>query len=317
MATLSKRRRPSVHRWVQPLWKYGAAPLELNQDNWCEHKCLRGSALLSVVIPGMSHLTTIFVCARTHKQPPEHFEPISGGHGGPQAVHSLPNLDTKRWAAETSFPKRNLKKNHVWLLSELYFANMFRLKRLWQPQRLRRLRGLAVLVLLSCPSVRPGGENLCPDPPVLGSEICAERMQPTKIHQLPLMDLPSWHKKKNKKQPRSFCSLKGGEVGGGNSKSKSLLVFFLSVSDYVNQVLVVQVPSHVWGKGSEHLLHLSSNERTHLNNKPAPQLLSGTHRNKRRGGCTSSLENRSACVVNICVTLSTNRRIRRNRRATV
>lgn len=167
-----------------------------------------------------------------------------------------------------------------------------------------------MLVLLSGPWVRPGGENLCPDPPVLGSEICAERMQPTKIHQLPLMDLPSWHKKK---QPHSFCSLKGG----GDSKSKSLLVFFLSVSDYVNQVLVVQVPSHVWGKGSEHLLHLSSNERTHLNNKPAPQLLSGTHRNKRRGGCTSSLENRSACVVNICVTLSTNRRIRRNRRATL
>lgn len=48
---------------------------------------------------------------------------------------------------------------------------------------------------------------------------------------------------------------------------QSLLVFFLSVSDYVNQVLVVQVSSHIWGKGSEHLLHLSSNERTDFNNK--------------------------------------------------
>lgn len=57
-----------------------------------------------------------------------------------------------------------------------------------------------------------------------------------------------------------FCSLR--------EKKKSLLVFFLSVSDDMNQVLVVQVSGHIWGEGSEHLLHLSSHEKTDFNNKP-------------------------------------------------
>ncbi len=42
-----------------------------------------------------------------------------------------------------------------------------------------------------------------------------------------------------------------------NMLTKSLLlVLFFSVGDDVNQVLVVQVPCHIWGEGSEHLLHL-------------------------------------------------------------
>lgn len=44
----------------------------------------------------------------------------------------------------------------------------------------------------------------------------------------------------------------------GVGKNVSLLVLFLSVSNDVNQVLVVQVPCHIWGEGSEHLLHLTN-----------------------------------------------------------
>lgn len=40
-----------------------------------------------------------------------------------------------------------------------------------------------------------------------------------------------------------------------------LLVFFLSVGNDVNQVLVVQVPCHIWGEGYEHLLHLTNKKQ--------------------------------------------------------
>lgn len=39
-------------------------------------------------------------------------------------------------------------------------------------------------------------------------------------------------------------------------QNASLLVLFLSVGNDVNQVLIVQVSCHIWGEGSEHLLHL-------------------------------------------------------------
>lgn len=129
----------------------------------------------------------------------------------------------------------------------------------------------------------------------------------------------------------------------------SLLVLFLSVSNDVHQVLVVQVPCYIWGEGSEHLLHLT-NRKTDLRSLPFTQpaaqcafkrvmmshnemFLLGMYTGRHDDDgpvcafwthphahttwcdirmvisakwlkCTSSGENRSACVVNICVTLS-------------
>lgn len=117
----------------------------------------------------------------------------------------------------------------------------------------------------------------------------------------------------------------------------SLLVLFLSVSNDVNQVLVVQVPGHIWGEGSEHLLHLTNKKKTDLTITFIRALHLSQRQHiaqcalKRRDDdsqwnvcdedvhgcyddyysvcvkgvqCTSSGENRSACVVNICVTLN-------------
>lgn len=119
------------------------------------------------------------------------------------------------------------------------------------------LKGLAVVVLLKCPFVRPGGET----PSLILScwgvrtvrENAANENTPASITDLP----PSLQKK----EPLYFCSTWRGGRWGGGAEGKSLLVFFLSVSDYVNQVLVIQVSSHIWGKGGEHLLHLSSKQK--------------------------------------------------------
>ena len=60
----------------------------------------------------------------------------------------------------------------------------------------------------------------------------------------------------------SILSLEGGGWtlwGGGKVL---LLVLLFSVSDDVNQVLVVQVARHIWGEGGEHLLHLTDKRET-------------------------------------------------------
>lgn len=43
-----------------------------------------------------------------------------------------------------------------------------------------------------------------------------------------------------------------------------LLVLLLSVSNDVNQVLIVQVPGHIRWEGGEHLLHLTMRKQTVL-----------------------------------------------------
>lgn len=58
----------------------------------------------------------------------------------------------------------------------------------------------------------------------------------------------------------SILSLEGG--GWTLWEKVLLLVLLLSVSDDVNQVLVVQVARHIWGEGGEHLLHLTDKRET-------------------------------------------------------
>lgn len=109
-----------------------------------------------------------------------------------------------------------------------------------------------MFVLLNRPFVRPGGDVSAPILFCSGvrtvRENAANKNTPASI-----TGLPRGHKK-----PLSFCSLKRGvgRGGVGGRNEVSLLVLFLSVGDDVNQVLVVQVSSHIWGEGGEHLLHL-------------------------------------------------------------
>lgn len=98
-------------------------------------------------------------------------------------------------------------------------------------------------MLLICPFLGPGTFYL--DPLVLLSEY---QNKDASIHHSPRLLPVQW---------ASFKS----HTGKKGVLKGLLLVLFLSVGDDVNQVLVVQVPCHIWGEGSEHLLHLTDKKQ--------------------------------------------------------
>lgn len=158
------------------------------------------------------------------------------------------------------------------------------------------LRGLAVLVLYKCPFMRPGGETsalilLCWGVRTV-RENAANENTPASITDLP-PSLPP-----QKTEPLYFCS--SWRRGGGTAEGKSLLVFFLSVSDYVNQVLVIQVSSHIWGEGGEHLLHLSSKQKDGFYQQTRISafkgLRIGTPRSKLVGDCVYLFTGKPICL---------------------
>lgn len=104
-----------------------------------------------------------------------------GGYRGPQAVHSLPNLDTK---GETPSPKINLK-NRI-SFSQNFIApacsDFGCTKAASAAEEAARVSCVCALELFVCGAWR---RSFCPNPLVLGAGNCAERMRLTKIHQLP------------------------------------------------------------------------------------------------------------------------------------
>ncbi len=99
----------------------------------------------------------------------------------------------------------------------------------------------------------------------------------------------------NHKQVGGYKHTGSAVIGWG--ASELFLVLLLSVSDNVDQIVVVQVSCSIWRERAEHLLHLKQCSQWHCH------CIHGNHQASQYMCLTSSAENRSACVVNISVIL--------------